>query len=445
MFISKTLKFYKRDDIQEAMAEAAEYREVAIRYGDRGFGRRPDILQYKSDILEHAKKGATSFHCSEELWSNPLNIETNMKPRELDEIRKGWDLILDIDCEFLEYSKVAAHYTVEVLKHYGVKSITCKFSGNKGFHIAVPFEAFPKKISNQDLSGLFPEAPRKIAAYIKYLIKNPVSKKILEMENNSFEKIVEITGKTPSEIIRKEKNQYGDTVTKLDAEPFLNIDTILIAPRHLFRMPYSFHEKSQLVSIPIDPETIMGFEKPMAEPEKVKPTHSFLNRDVEPGEAGTLLIQALDHELPQEEELKKEKKIYELPEQAIPEEYFPPSIKKGLEGLKDGRKRFLFILLNFLGTSGWNYPKVEERVLEWNEENPESLREAYVRGQLRYFKQKNKILPPPNYETGIYRDLGLADSEEVMKKYKNPVVYAKVMHEKSQQKNKKKKKKKKKS
>jgi hypothetical protein len=133
------------------------------------------------------------------------------------------------------------------------------------------------------------------------------------------------------------------------------------------------------------------------------------------------------------------KKEYELPETAIPEEYFPPSIQKGLEGLEDGRKRFLFILINFLSTLGWTHAKIEELVWKWNEKNPEPLKENYIVGQLRYAKVNKERVPPPNYSTGIYKDLQIEDPENITSKYKNPVTYAKVLYN---QKNKKKKKRK---
>ena len=126
MFIGKTLKFYKRVDIRKEIIRVAEDKEIAIKYGEKGFGKRPDIIRYEDDILELAKKGATYFHCSEENWENPLSISTELNKRELTDLRKGWDLVLDIDCALLEYSKIAAFYTVKVLKHYDIKSITCK-------------------------------------------------------------------------------------------------------------------------------------------------------------------------------------------------------------------------------------------------------------------------------------------------------------------------------
>ena len=105
--LSTALKHYKRTDIQEEMVLHAENKEVAIKYGESGFGKRPDVLKYPRDVLELAKQGATSFHCSEELWSNPLQLNTALKKNEMEELRTGFDLVLDIDCPFVEYSKIA--------------------------------------------------------------------------------------------------------------------------------------------------------------------------------------------------------------------------------------------------------------------------------------------------------------------------------------------------
>ena len=102
--------------------------------------------------------------------------------------------------------------------------------------------------------------------------------------------------------------------------------------------------------------------------------------------------------------------------------------------MKDGKKRFLFILINFLRTSGWTYKNIEEKVREWNHKNPIPLKETYLVGQLRYAKMNKKIVPPPNYSTQYYRDLGLADPEIVMRKYKNPVMYARVLYEQNKKK-----------
>ena len=62
-------------------------------------------------------------------------------------LRKGWDLVIDIDCPYWPYSKIIADLVVKALRHHHISAISAKFSGNKGFHIGVPFEAFPQKIA----------------------------------------------------------------------------------------------------------------------------------------------------------------------------------------------------------------------------------------------------------------------------------------------------------
>ena len=116
------LRFYKRKDIQDAMLEHAHNKEIAVRYGN-GFGKRPDILTYPDEILELAKQGVTSFHCSEELWDDPLYINSDLNRKGLDELRKGWDLLLDIDCKFVDYSKICADLIIKFFKYCGVSRI----------------------------------------------------------------------------------------------------------------------------------------------------------------------------------------------------------------------------------------------------------------------------------------------------------------------------------
>ena len=43
-----------------------------------------------------------------------------------------------------------------------VKNLGLKFSGGKGFHILVPWKAFPKFLSGNQTKDLFPEVPRKL-------------------------------------------------------------------------------------------------------------------------------------------------------------------------------------------------------------------------------------------------------------------------------------------
>ena len=97
------LKYYSSKEVQKNICELAKNKEIAVKYSDKGFGKRPDVVQFPSDVKELAKQGATSFHCSEENWDNPLNLSTDLSRKKLDDLRLNWDLILDVDCKFIEY------------------------------------------------------------------------------------------------------------------------------------------------------------------------------------------------------------------------------------------------------------------------------------------------------------------------------------------------------
>src|SRR3989338_7257654 len=326
--LSETLKHYKQPDIQEEIVLAAKDKEVAIKFGDKGFGKRPDALKYPNDVLELAKQGATSFHSSEELWSNPLQLDPMMKKKDMEDLRIGWDLVIDIDCKFLDYSQITADLLIKALKFQGINSVSCKFSGGSGFHIGVPFEAFPKKVHDREARLWFPDGARAIALYLKEMIRKPLSERMLAYENP--DKIMAKTGKPFNEIIKK---------GIFDAFAVVGIDTILISSRHLCRMPYSFNEKSGLVSVPIDPEKVMEFRREDAASTKVSVSKfRFLDRSFAmENEAKKLLVQAFDFNLKLEEE--KPKKEYEIPQEAIPEKFFPPCINNIQKGVDDGKKR----------------------------------------------------------------------------------------------------------
>lgn len=431
--ISTILKHYKRPEIQQALVDEAGFREIAISYGGTGYGKRPDVLNYPKDVMEMVKQGATSFHCSEELWTNPLQVTTGMKPEELNNLRRGWDLILDIDCPELEYSKIAADLLVQALKHFGIQSVGVKFSGNHGFHIAVPYESFPQSVNGISTKDLFPDGPRKIAAYLGEMIKAPLAQKLLQKA--TMQAIANAVGKTPTEL-----------TTKGQFDPFkvLSIDTVLIAPRHLFRMPYSLNEKSGLVSCVIKPEEILSFQKANAHPEKITSVQRFIRRETARlGEASKLFTTAFDQKAqsiqnPELERVKlTQKKEFNPITTAIPEEYFPPCIKKILEGLQDGKKRAVFILINFLSSCGWDYDKIENRLIEWNKKNPEPLRDVLLLGQLKHHKIAKKKALPPNCTNKAYMvSLGVCQpdglcganaaptSEEFAPRIKNPAGYA---------------------
>lgn len=405
------LKYYSRRDIQKAIYENSINREVAVKFGDKGFGKRPDILQFETDVYELVKQGATSFNVSEERWTNPLLLKPGMTKKQLDDLRTAWDLIIDIDGEF-EYSKIAAYLIIEALKFHNIISYSIKFSGNRGFHIAVPYETFPSVLNKVQTKLLFPESARIIAGYLKEMIKDHLADKILE------------------------KNL---TLGK-DSFSFVDIDTVAISSRHMFRSPYSYNEKSGLISIPIHEKDILNFNKENAKPENVKVNIKFLDlKNINPGESSQFIIQAYDwyhKKFKRDEELQvlSQKKQYEQIKHAIKIEYFPPCIKLLIQGIKsDGRKRALFILMNFLKNVGYNNKEIEECIIEWNKRNKEPLRENYIISQLNWNKrQKQNILPQncpkdkenlSNNADNIYVSLDICNPDGLCNLIKNPVNY----------------------
>lgn len=416
--MNEILNFYSRKDIQKELVRIAKDREVGVKFGEKGFGKRPDILQFEGDVLDLAKHGATSFHFSEERWYDPLQLKTGMNKRQLDELRKGWDFIIDIDCKELEYAKIMADLIVDALKFHDIDKISCKFSGNNGFHLGIPFESFSSDVNNMETRLLFPDGPRVIASYLKNMIKEHLSARLLAKD--SIENIANKIGKRKLDLIEDGK-----------FNPFkvAEIDTILISSRHMFRAPYSCHEKSGLVSIPIKVEDIMDFTKEQAKIENVKVQNNFLNEETN---ASQLIIQAFDWYTKQNSSLikveeKKNDTVYDEIKSKVSEEYFPYCIKKILRGgLEDGKKRSIFILINFLNHMGWSYEDIEKKLMDWNKTHLEPLRENYILAQIGWHKkQKDKILPPNCGNASYYKDLRFCDVSQCGN-YKNPVNFVKI-------------------
>jgi len=420
MDLSVLLRHYKRKEVQDLLIDHAQDKEVAVRYGE-GFGKRPDVLQYPNDILEFVMKRASSFHASEELWFNPLQLNTGMKRNEIDDLRKGWDLVLDVDSKFFEYSRITANLIVQALQHHDVKSLSVKFSGNNGFHIGVPFEAFPDKVHDTETRLLFPEGPKRIAIYLKQMIKPHLKNALLTFHDLNT--------------IRK--NMGEDMKDGEEFNPFdvVDIDTVLISSRHLYRMPYSFNEKSGLVSVPILPDQILSFKREDATWDKINVGLKFIDRSIaEPNEARRLFVQAFDCTIEEENFDKLEIKDFKGSEEAIPEEYFPPCIKNILKGLKDGKKRSLFILTNFLTCVGWKHDDIKTFLKEWNGRNEEVLKEGLIESHLSYHKRNKKIILPPNCDNkSYYKGFQVCTPDNFCPKIKNPANYAllkqKVMSE----------------
>jgi hypothetical protein len=501
-----TSLYYMRGDVKRAIYDFSLNRECVPRYFE-GFGKRPDSFQYEGDILEQVKRGATSFHCSEELWDDVLEINNEMSRDEFNELRIGWDLLLDIDSPYLEYSKIYAGILIDVLKFHGIDNIGVKFSGSKGFHVIVPWKAFPEEIYGKKSKDMFPEWPRLICEYLGSIIQPKLREEILG--GDSSREIIKKTGRDEKDLIvcecvschrpavkknlihwvcpackneiDAEEGMYNNRrkskcpnpecrtelfeasreeiyyceycevnskrnpdlfgVEKFDTDKLIEADLILVSPRHLFRMPYSLHEKTALSSVVIDKDKIKDFQITDAKPLKVKVENFYVS--VRKDEGKELLLQALDWKEQKDreervvEDMKKSadkigigdvsKKKGEFKQVIIPEppaEIFPPQIKLILQGLKhDGRKRALFVLLGFFKSLGAKDEWIEGKVFEWNEKNYHPLKKGYIQGQLNWYKKMNVRLPP-NFNNEIYKDLGVDGIDDLVKITKNPVSYA---------------------
>ena len=88
---------------------------------------------------------------------------------------------------------------------------------------------------------------------------------------------------------------------------------------------------------------------------------------------------------------------------------------------EDGRKRALFILLNYFRTLKVDNEKLEQTILEWNKKNYNPLKSGYIKSQLSWhFKTQPKL--PPNYNKPHYKEIGINPTNSELKA-KNPVSY----------------------
>jgi len=95
-----------------------------------------------------------------------------------------------------------------------------------------------------------------------------------------------------------------------------------------------------------------------------------------------------------------------------------------LKGLKqDGRKRALFILINFFKSLGVPEKEMEKRIYDWNESNAMPLKKGYVQSQLSWYR-RNAVMMPQNCSNPIYKDLGICQGNEFCRTVKNPLNYA---------------------
>lgn len=403
-------EYYLQDDIVEEMVRVANNREFAPTY-PYGYGKRPDAVNMPGDFRNFVERGAIAFHGSVEHWKNPHLIDTVSDP---DDLRTGWDLIMDIDCdEDMLYAKITARELVDELEAFGIDNISVKFSGNRGFHVAVRGEAFPDRVEGKPISNWYPKLPRTIVDYLRDRLRDRLRELFLEQDASLREMMEDENSEDLNPyMVCDIENNWGD--------------------RHLFRMPYSVNEKSWLVSLPIATDEIMGFVKEEdAVMEEVSVEKTFL-KEYEDGEGTKLVVEALDwwaQHRDEEEEESSYSGEFDIPDDAIPEEHFPPTIHNILEGLEDGRKRALFILITFLAHCGYDWDSIRGTIHEWNERNDEPLGDTYIQTQINWHQRQDEPLLPPNFDSnGYYQDMQVYEEDPLTENVNNPVSYAFAKH-----------------
>ncbi|MCW1301972.1 MAG: hypothetical protein OH316_02460 [Candidatus Parvarchaeota archaeon] len=407
---SDILRYYLKDEIIEKLLSGGKNREYAVRYNDK-FGRRPMSFQYKADVERIVKSGATSIHVSEERWKNPLLLSTDIKKEDIVNLRDGWDLLIDVDCKYFDISKAYTKLVLDLLAYEGLREFSVKFSGGSGFHILVPYEGFPPEINGKDMNSLFPDA----AMITSIFLKDSVKQKISEVLQKDY------GARKLSEIFKMdEKELYTDG--EFDPYKVIEIDTVLISERHLFRTQYSLNEKKWLVSVPIDRQRFDSFELGDADPAAVSTKIDFFDLKPSKDEAKRLFLDAYDHSAKEPERAEKEVeyKVYNLP---LDEAALPPCIKEINKGLSDGRKRSVFILINFYRSIGKDKEEVNRLLLGWNLRNKPPLKENYIKQQIDY-SFSGKSYPPPNCDAaGYYKYFNVCFPNETCRLIKNPLSY----------------------
>jgi len=429
---SNEVAYYSSEIVARAITAASVGREAVAVYSGK-YDSRPNVVQFAADVKRLAERGATSFHISVERWRYPMQLaaaaananspqtasaryDTNSPLRGYDSLRTGWDYVMDIDSKLgLEESTIAARLVCELIERYGVKQYGLKFSGRRGWHICIPWEALPKQIDYEPSEIGYPEIPRVLARFIRDRISQQLMDEL--QQRHSLKEMLEALDVTPSEL-----------------SPFFFVELEQDwGARHLVRAPYSLNEKTWNVSLPIRRDQLASFTPEMAKPELVmKQKESVPFFATQTGCAEGLLLEALDWWAMQKKEEHKPIAKREIKfEDKIAEENFPPCIKLILAGLKDGKKRSLYTLISFLRFANWPWQDVETRLFEWNAKNVPMLPRTTILGQLRWaMNQPNSRNPANCTNEQFYKSVGICQPDKFCKNrlgeitIKNPISYS---------------------
>jgi Eukaryotic-type DNA primase, large subunit len=302
---------------------------------------------------------------------------------------------------------------VDKIEQEGVKAISVKFSGGSGFHVLVPYESFPESINGSSTKRLFPDAPMVISLFLKNELKEKLE---IEIKNYGIDNI--------SRELRVDKKEFYQD-GKFDPYTIIDIDTVLISERHMFRMQYSLNEKKWFVSVPIHKNKVIDFNIEQAKPDSVDTRLDFFDIHPQKDEAASLFIRAYDAFQAEDKKDTESADVKSFTPVNLPLDItkLPPCIKIMLNGLSDGRKRSIFILVNFLRSIGRTKEEITSFLIDWNAKNKPPLKQNLIVQQVEY-AFSGKSYPPPNCDAkGYYKFFNVCFPDQTCRLIKNPLSY----------------------
>jgi hypothetical protein len=227
-------QFYLRDDFLSIIEPWLWMREIWF----PGTGApRPLKADNKEEfrllIEKYGVNKPFGIYISTEIFQDPLKVKD-----KAESLRISWDFFLDLDSENLEDAKRAASKAVKALAYFNVESFILKFSGRRGFHLIIPGLSLDV-FAPGEFRLAYPKLAVMLAEWFKAVIN----------------------------------------------EPNVKVDLTVYKPRQMMRAPYSIHEETRLVSIPV--EDPLKFRVKEAKIEHVKIHELPLKGRA--GEAGELL------------------------------------------------------------------------------------------------------------------------------------------------------------
>lgn len=231
--------WYLREDFLEMIQPWLWGRELWFGKGTPRPLKADSLKEFRSLVEKYGKTEVFPLFISTQVFSEPLRLEGESP----DKLRVNWDFFLDLDSERLEDAKRAAVKAKKTLEHFNVKDYLLKFSGRRGFHLVIPGLSL----------DIFTAGEYRLA-YPKLAVNLA---------------------------------RFFETVIN---EPSVKVDTQVYQSRQMMRAPYSIHEETRLVSVPVDDPS--EFKLEMAKVENVKITPLPIRGAI--GEARGLLLSLRD-------------------------------------------------------------------------------------------------------------------------------------------------------